>query len=321
MKSLDGKTQKPGLTGQAVLFAGGVLATLALQLAPAVLGPTGVMLNLLVPFPAAFALLRAGVSVGLGIVVLTTVGIWQLGTPAGAGLYLLQFGSVSLLLGILLQRGWAWDRAAAATLAGSLLLTAGMIGGLAVQQGGTPEDLVNRYIAAEIESLQEVYREAEVPEERAAEFRNLIERTGEFLQKAWAGLAVAVTGALLLLQVLLLNAFKAGRYAIAGPPFRLWKAPEPLIWPLIAAGFGTVFGTGAIELIALNCLVVLLPVYFLQGLAVISYFFWKKNFSPLLRTLGYFLIAVINPQLPLLVAGMGIFDLWIDFRKPRIKKA
>jgi len=321
LNSPEGTSSKPGLIGRFVLLVGGTLATLGLQLAPAVLGPTGVMLNLLIPLPAAFAILHAGAWVGIGIVFLTAGGICLLGTIGGAGLYLLQFGSVSLLLALLLRRGWRWDRAVAATLAGTVFLAAGTVGGLAVHQGASPGDLVNRYVAAEVDSLRQVYQEAQVPADRAAEIRDLVERTGEFLKQAWAGLAIAVTGALLLLQVLLLNALKSGRYEVPGPPFRNWKVPEPLVWILIAAGFGAFFGDGVIRQIALNCLAVLLPVYFLQGLAVVSYFFWKKKISPLLRTLGYFLIAVINPQLPMLLAGVGIFDLWIDFRKPKIKNA
>jgi hypothetical protein len=51
----------------------------------------------------------------------------------------------------------------------------------------------------------------------------------------------------------------------------------------------------------------------------VTFFFWKKKFGPWFRALGYVLIVTINP-LPLLVIGIGVFDLWIDFRKPRIKK-
>jgi uncharacterized protein YybS (DUF2232 family) len=71
--------------------------------------------------------------------------------------------------------------------------------------------------------------------------------------------------------------------------------------------------------VALNLLTVLLPIYFLQGLAIVNHFFRKKGVSPLLQTLGYLLIAVLNP-FPLIVTGVGIFDLWADFRKPRKKR-
>ena len=68
----------------------------------------------------------------------------------------------------------------------------------------------------------------------------------------------------------------------------------------------------------MNLLVVLLPVYFLQGLAVVSFFLQRREVSPLMRALSYMILFALNP-FQLIVAGIGVFDLWIDFRKPRVK--
>jgi uncharacterized protein YybS (DUF2232 family) len=51
-------------------------------------------------------------------------------------------------------------------------------------------------------------------------------------------------------------------------------------------------------------------------LAVIDCFFRRKAFSPVFRAIGYVLVTLVNP-LPMLVTGIGVFDLWADFRKPR----
>jgi uncharacterized protein YybS (DUF2232 family) len=77
-----------------------------------------------------------------------------------------------------------------------------------------------------------------------------------------------------------------------------------------------VFVDGRIGTFALNLLVILLPVYFLQGLAVIDCFFRRKAFSPVFRVIGYLLVTLVNP-LPIVVTGVGVFDLWADFRKPK----
>jgi uncharacterized protein YybS (DUF2232 family) len=89
---------------------------------------------------------------------------------------------------------------------------------------------------------------------------------------------------------------------------------------LIVAGFLVVFDAGFAGVLALNLLVILLPVYFLQGLAVIDCFFRRKAFSPIFRTFGYLLVTLVNP-LPMVVTGLGIFDLWADFRKPKEPKS
>jgi uncharacterized protein YybS (DUF2232 family) len=88
---------------------------------------------------------------------------------------------------------------------------------------------------------------------------------------------------------------------------------------LIAAGFAVAFSSGLPRVVGLNLLVVFLPIYFLQGLAVVTFFFQKKGVSPVLRTLGYALIALLNPM-PMLITAIGVFDMWADFRKPRMKK-
>ena len=63
-----------------------------------------------------------------------------------------------------------------------------------------------------------------------------------------------------------------------------------------------------------NGLLILLTVYFFQGIAIVSYFFEKKRFPRLLRLLLYSLIAV-QQILLLFVIGLGIFDMWLNFRK------
>jgi uncharacterized protein YybS (DUF2232 family) len=103
---------------------------------------------------------------------------------------------------------------------------------------------------------------------------------------------------------------------VPGTAFPAWKAPEQLVWVLILAGFIVAFGDGLLATFALNLLVILLPIYFLQGLAVIDCFFRRKAFSPIIRAIGYLLLTLVNP-LPMVVTGIGVFDLWADFRKPR----
>lgn len=99
------------------------------------------------------------------------------------------------------------------------------------------------------------------------------------------------------------------------PFLREWKAPEPLVWGLIACGFVLfLFGGGLLGTVALNLLLVLGACYFAQGLAVIAYFFHKNNVPRFLRGLTYVLI-IFQQIFTLLVVGLGLFDLWGDFRR------
>ena len=96
---------------------------------------------------------------------------------------------------------------------------------------------------------------------------------------------------------------------------REWKCPDALVWGLIGCGFSLFFPAfGAVQVIALNLLLVIGAYYFAQGLAVIGFFFHKNNVPRFLRGLTYVLI-VFQQIFTLLVVGLGLFDLWGDFRR------
>jgi len=97
--------------------------------------------------------------------------------------------------------------------------------------------------------------------------------------------------------------------------FRDWKGPEPLVWGLIACGFILFLPVpDLVHAIAINLLLIVCAFYFAQGLAVIAFFFHKNNVPRLLRAVTYILI-VFQQIFTLLVVGLGLFDLWGDFRR------
>ena len=306
-------------SGQKLAFLlAGALATVLLQLTASALGPFGMLFNLLAMVPAALLCMLHGGLIGGGIVALATATLAGLSGPAVGAAYLLQFGLGSLLLPMYLRRGWAWDKAVAMTLAMVVVWAALALGGYLVAQGETFTGTVGQYVHTEIARALEASTLPGQSEADRAQMAATAEQMTSLLVKIYPGLAVTVTGLLLLLTVLLLTRLSRGRFEIAGPPFSLWKSPEHLVWLLIAGGFGGLLADGWVQVAAWNLLAVLLPLYFLQGLAVVSFFFQRKGFSPLMRAMGYMLLMLINP-FQLLVAGIGVFDLWIDFRKPRIK--
>ena len=96
---------------------------------------------------------------------------------------------------------------------------------------------------------------------------------------------------------------------------REWKGPESTVWALIACGFALFIpGMEFFQLVVVNVLLVVGACYFAQGLAVVAYFFHKNNVPRFLRGLTYLLI-VFQQIFTLLVAGLGLFDLWGDFRR------
>ena len=104
---------------------------------------------------------------------------------------------------------------------------------------------------------------------------------------------------------------------LANANLREWKGPEPLVWGLIACGFALfVPGLEFLHVLALNVLLVIGVCYFAQGIAIIAFFFHKNKVPRFLRGVTYVLI-IFQQILTLLVVGLGLFDLWGDFRRLR----
>jgi uncharacterized protein YybS (DUF2232 family) len=294
--------------------------TLLLQSLASGLGPIGVLLNLVVPFPVAYVAMRQGLATAACAVLLCAVLLLPLGGVMSLMAYLLQFGIASLLLPALLLRGWSWDKVVLACLGASLVIAVIALVAYTSQQDVSLTDTVSQYVQNEIDLALNLTSGSNLSIEQQEQYRLAVTSMGELLKLTLPAWAVSVLGAMLLLQILLLSVLAKGRYRIGGLSFACWSVCEYLVWPLIAAGFAVAFSSGLPRVVGLNLLVVFLPIYFLQGLAVVTFFFQKKGVSPVLRTLGYALIALLNPM-PMLVTAIGVFDMWADFRKPRLKKS
>jgi uncharacterized protein YybS (DUF2232 family) len=94
----------------------------------------------------------------------------------------------------------------------------------------------------------------------------------------------------------------------------LYKAPDMLVWVFIGCAMALMIPSDPVKIFGINCLIVLMLVYFFQGIAVVSFFFQQKNTPMALKGFCYFLIAV-QVYVLILVIGLGFFDNWIDFRK------
>ncbi len=98
------------------------------------------------------------------------------------------------------------------------------------------------------------------------------------------------------------------------PEWSLWKSPEPLVWGLIGSGFLFLFADGFLKLIASNALVVLGLIYFLHGLAIVNFYADKWRLPRLARAFIY-VVLFLQQFATLVTALMGLFDMWMDFRR------
>lgn len=93
-----------------------------------------------------------------------------------------------------------------------------------------------------------------------------------------------------------------------------WHAPEFIIWIFICSGGLLFMPHEQTRFFSQNVFILTCFIYFLQGLAIVSFIFQTKNVPVFLRYLFYFLIGVQQfLMLPVLFAGL--FDIWVDFRR------
>lgn len=98
------------------------------------------------------------------------------------------------------------------------------------------------------------------------------------------------------------------------PHFTSWKPNYNLVWLFIAGLLISVIGMGGTRAVGWNILVFTGIIYFVVGLAVVENFFMKAKMPVFFKILFY--IGILFAQLFSLVvlAGVGLFDCWFNFR-------
>ncbi|HGY12156.1 MAG TPA: DUF2232 domain-containing protein [Desulfobacterales bacterium] len=146
--------------------------------------------------------------------------------------------------------------------------------------------------------------------------QHMLEKASSLLVSAFPAIFINSYLTMVWLNILLIRKLlhKQGIIVKSIENLNQWKAPEYMVFGLIGLSVLMFFPMGVITIIALNCLIILLFVYFFQGIAVVSFFFQKKRAPFALRFFFYILIA-IQPLFMFLVIGFGLFDTWFNFRK------
>lgn len=291
--------------GAAALFlAGGVVPMvggIAMLFAPTpVLGYSIGYPRALWRMAAVVALAAGAIAVGAG--------------PAAAGVYLLTFGLASVVMVYLIERRRPFETIVLCTA--SAMLLAG-IGAALAFSGWSPaaaaEQLRQELTAAMVHG-EKFYKTVGIESAIPAEMRSGIVEAALRLSPALAMISAAFA------VLVNLGVF----WRLSGRQQRLgymlfddlvrWSTPEWLIWVLLTTGFGLFIPIDALSTIALDLFVCVATVYFCQGLAIMAFYFKVLSMPPAARGLIYF-VTIVQPVLAALVCAVGIFDLWIDFRR------
>ena len=176
--------------------------------------------------------------------------------------------------------------------------------------------LVAEYVSINLKLTLELYENMGVSQESIHMISNSLENIEYVLIRIIPALIVAafffVSWTNLLLAKLI---FKSRE--LFYPSFgslKLWKAPEFLVWGIIGCGLLLLLPDKTFKIFGLNGLLILITIYFFQGIAIVSFYFEKKRFPRGLRFFLYSLIA-LQQAILLVIIGLGFFDMWLNFRK------
>lgn len=298
----------------------GSIATLALFLAYVMFPLVGMIPGILAPFPAIYYSLKRGGIIGAAIVLITTVVLVIVTDFAAILLYLLQCGVISLALPGFLSSGRGGARSIAYAVAIALSVILLMAGIYGATQGGDIHAQVLKGIQSSLSQTSALYERAGVKGEDLKTLQQGMTQAGTLIGRIYPALVVVSLVLVAGINLLILKK-AAARLPLPLPvgEFICFKNPEQLVWVLILAGFALLVPNRFLTTAAMNILVVTLALYFIQGMAIISQFYTRFTVPRFVRYLFYLVLA-LQPYLALMVAMLGIFDLWGNFRTPKPHK-
>ena len=295
-----------------------LVSTVLLFISGVAIPLVGVLLIPLVPQPALAFGLKWGKGNGMVLLCLTASLLFFLGGKELALGYSF-LALMAILLFFSFGRGWSIESVVVGTAAGMLAAASAMLlyffGSLSLLQ-----QVVRVALRENLEISLKVYEKIGFSGEGMEVLRERAPQIIEMMLRIMPALAFVGFVAVILVNLFFLYRRFSHHYSLFASTgdVREWKSPEPLIWCFILSGFSLFLPEWeGIKTLALNLFLVIAVFYFLQGLAIIAYYFHHKHVPYFLRSLAYALI-VFEQFFTLFVVGLGLFDLWGDFR--RLKK-
>jgi uncharacterized protein YybS (DUF2232 family) len=270
-----------------------------------------------IPLPILFYRLKLGRKNGALIPVISgSILYFVIGGMSADVLFFVELLLIGFMLGELIELNYSIDKIM--LYATGTVLISGFMGLVfySVLSGEGIHAIVSDYVTKNLDLTMVLYQNMGMSEENIhlidrflAELQPLIVQILPAMITA-STLFVAWTNILIARPVLKRRSLSYPDFG----PLNMWKAPEYLVWGVIACGLALFLPGSAINAIGQNGLLILMTVYFFQGIAIVSFYFEKKRFPRFVRFFLYTLIAVQHLIL-LAVIGLGFFDMWVNFRK------
>jgi uncharacterized protein YybS (DUF2232 family) len=310
----DLPASRPGSAGKESLLL--IVLTVGLFLSITFVPLVGFLPGILTPAPTVLAAIRWGFPnawlVPAGSAVIGSLILYLLNLSDSIA-YLLALVGMGTLMGYGFERQWSTEKIVGL----SSLFVIGVAGLFVILAFTETKGEMVRLIEQDLrDAISAALKQLGSSSAETQELESKLHDTVPLIVRLMPGVLMSCT-----LGISWLNLLVSRRYCRAAAiescvreNLTLWKAPEFIVWFVIAGGLILLLPVGDLKLAALNLLIVTGTVCFLQGLAIVAFYLerWKLPFYA-----KGFVYAVLFLQqfVSIATAVLGLFDVWFDFRK------
>ncbi|MFH1489458.1 MAG: YybS family protein, partial [Pseudomonadota bacterium] len=255
----------------------------------------GPFFSLLTPLPFLYYATKLGLLQGLKVVAASVVIIGLIAKVAGAPQIIflcLEFSLLGLIISEIYRRGQSFGFTVFYGTGLMLLVGAVILSLISLSRGMGPLDLILGYFKNNLNEAIGIYENSDMDHEKITQLREYAKIFTYVISKIYPALVVVGTGLVVWLNVLISKPlFRMGKlkYPEFGPLDR-WRAPETMVWGVIAAGFSLFLSVAGVKYLAINALIVMLVIYVFHGLSIVLFLLNKYRVPQWMRVGAYFLI-------------------------------
>ncbi|MDO9566196.1 MAG: YybS family protein [Candidatus Desulfaltia sp.] len=300
----------------------GIAITTLIFAASIYLPVIGLFCFLFIPIPIFFYRSKLGRTTGAIVLVASIIMvIFMIGTISIDIFFFIELLLFGFVLGELIEINLSIEKTI--LYACALVLSAGLLGLFFYSNISNVEitALISEYVAKNLKLTIALYEKMGMPEENIRFFSNSLENIQYVLLRIIPAMIVVSSFFMAWATLLIAKPILKSR-GLFYPDFgslNLWKVPDSFVWGAIGCGLILILPERGIKMVGLNGLIILMAIYFFQGVAIVSFFFEKKHFSSILKFVLYSLIA-IQQVIALIIIGIGFSDIWLNYRKLGIKQ-
>ncbi|MDA0692327.1 MAG: DUF2232 domain-containing protein [Nitrospinae bacterium] len=311
---LDNSQLKELLLPAALVFG----VTLAVLIFP----PMAALVGMVAPAPLLFVYLQRGQVVGLVLMGLVFAVLFATLGAGQALLFVAEYVVMATIMAETIKAQLTMDKCIFLSALGSMTLATFLMFVLFADRENSLTDFFQVQIMQHFDQSMETFKsmgEKQVDLDAMKEFFEQSSRTFASAYPAFIMVGSLITATVNYFLVRMVWMKFYGDTLFRKEKLSELVLPDFLIWGLILSAGSLFFIETPVGMVGMNLFAMAMLVYLFQGLAILVHILESKGVPKFLWGLVFFII-IIQPILMGLLIGLGIFDIWVDFRKIKQKQ-